>query len=389
MVGGFPQADIAGMASAILTLDDVQVSGDERWRAVAARDRRFDGRFVFAVRTTGIYCRPSCPARRPRPENVAYYPFAEAAERAGFRSCRRCRPREAAVADPRAAAVQRVCRAIEAAPDAAWRLRDVARAAGLSPHHAQRTFRDVLGISPRQYADACRLALFKERLRKGGAVTDATYQAGYGSSSRVYERAPRRLGMTPAQYGRGGQGMRIAFTVAASPLGRLLVAATERGVSAVCLGESDAALAAALREEYPRAELARDDARLADWVGTILRHLRGQEPRLDLPLDIRVTAFERRVYEELLRIPPGQTRSYADVARRIGRPKAVRAVARACASNPVALVVPCHRVVGKDGEPRGYRWGTERKIALLAREWQEARGEAPASLPASPTPRPA
>lgn len=364
------------MGNAILmTRSDGRPPAQDRWQAVVSRDRRFDGRFVFAVRTTGIYCRPSCPARRPRPENVAFYPFPEAAEQAGFRSCRRCRPRETAVADPRLAAVQRVCRAIEAAPEAAWRLPDVARAAGVSAHHAQRTFRDVLGVTPRQYADACRLAFFKERLRKGGAVTDATYQAGYGSSSRVYERAPGRLGMTPAQYRRGGHGMRIAFTLADSPLGRLLVGATERGVSAVCLGEADAPLEAALRREYPRAELVRDDLRLAESLATVLGYLRGQEPRVDLPLDIRATAFERRVYEELLRIPPGQTRSYGDVARRIGRPTAVRAVARACAANPAALVIPCHRVVGRHGEPRGYRWGVERKIALLAREWQEAQGQ--------------
>jgi AraC family transcriptional regulator of adaptative response/methylated-DNA-[protein]-cysteine methyltransferase len=366
-------AYLADMGSAI-AVTRAEAAPEARWEAIASRDRRFDGRFVFAVRTTGIYCRPSCPARRPRPENVAFYPFPEAAEQAGFRSCRRCRPRNAAVADPRAAAVQRVCRAIEAAPDAAWRLRDVGRAAGLSPHHAQRTFREVLGVTPRQYADACRLALFKERLKKGGAVTDATYEAGYGSSSRVYERAPRQLGMTPSEYRRGGRGMTIAFTIADSPLGRMLVGATARGIAAVCLSDSDAALEAAFRREYPEATILRDDARLAGNVATILRHLRGQEPRLDLPLDIRVTAFARRVYEELLRIPPGQTRSYGEIARRIGQPKAVRAVARACATNPAALVIPCHRVVGEGGEPRGYRWGIERKIALLAREWQEGGG---------------
>jgi AraC family transcriptional regulator of adaptative response/methylated-DNA-[protein]-cysteine methyltransferase len=375
MVQGCPQAYLGHMGSAAVTIEAPGgPAWEDRWRAVASRDRGFDGRFVFAVRTTGIYCRPSCPARRPRRENVAFFPFPEAAEQAGYRSCRRCRPRETALVDPRAAAVQRICRAIEAAPDASWRLRDVARAARLSPHHAQRTFREVLGVTPRQYADARRLALFKERLKEGGAVTDATYEAGYGSSSRVYERAPRRLGMTPAAYRRGGRGMRIAFTIAASPLGRLLVGATERGISAVCLGDDDAALEAALRKEYPEADLTRDAGLLAGWVATILRHLRGQEPSLELPLDIRATAFERRVYEELLRIPPGQTRSYGEVARRIGRPSAVRAVARACAANPAALVIPCHRVVAKGGAPRGYRWGVERKIELLAREWQQARG---------------
>jgi len=355
------------MASEALARDT-----DGLWQAVAARDRSQDGRFVFAVRSTGIYCRPSCPARRPRPDRVVFFPLPEAAERAGFRSCRRCRPREARLLDAGAVLAHRVCQAIEAAPEQRWTLPALARAVGSTPHHLQRTFTRVMGISPRGFADARRMALLKGRLKGGRPVTDATFEAGYGSSSRLYERSDAQLGMTPAVYRRGGRGMHISYTLADSPLGRLLVAATERGVSAVCLGDDDRILEQALHKEYPAAEIERDDASLGPWLRPVLAHLRGREPHLDLPLDVRATAFEQRVWQELRRIPLGQTRSYGDVARRIGRPTAARAVARACASNPAALVIPCHRVVGSDGEPVGYRWGVERKIALLAREWREA-----------------
>jgi AraC family transcriptional regulator of adaptative response/methylated-DNA-[protein]-cysteine methyltransferase len=248
--------------------------------------------------------------------------------------------------------------------------------AGMSPHQLQRAFRSVMGITPRQYADAQRMRRLKSRLSKGDNVTTALYDAGYGSASRLYERAPAHLGMTPAAYGRGGDGMRIRYAIVDSPLGRVLVGATDRGISALYLGESDAVLRAALRQEYPRAELQRDDRSrsagsgggLAKWVARILAHLRGQEPHLDLPTDVQATAFQRRVWEELRRIPYGNTKTYSEVARAIGRPAAVRAVARACAMNPVSVVVPCHRVVREDGELAGYRWGIDRKRALLQRE---------------------
>ncbi len=339
---------------------------DLRWRAVLTRDARADGAFVFGVRSTGVYCRPSCPARRPRRAQVVFFRRPADAERAGFRPCRRCRPRE--VGDPRAAVVERACRYIEAHLDGPLSLAAVADHAGRTPRALRRLFVRLLGITPRGYADACRLNLLRARLRAQEAVTRALYDAGFGSSSRLYERAPRHLGMTPGAYRRGGRGMRIAYTITASPLGRLLVAATERGLCAVSLGDADPPLEAALRAEYPSAEVRRDDEGLGRWVAALMRYLHGQAPRLALPLDIQATAFQRQVWEALRAIPYGATRSYGEVARALGRPAAARAVARACAANPVALVIPCHRVVRGDGGLGGYRWGLDRKRALLARE---------------------
>jgi AraC family transcriptional regulator of adaptative response/methylated-DNA-[protein]-cysteine methyltransferase len=245
----------------------------------------------------------------------------------------------------------------------------------MSPHQLERAFRSVMGITPRQYADAQRMRRLKSHLRKGDDVTTALYDAGFGSSSRLYERAPSQLGMTPATYRQGGAGMRVNYTIADSPLGRLLVGATDRGISAVYLGESDARLEGALKKEYPRAEIRRDRNGLEGWVSKILEHLRGREPNLDLPTDVQATAFQRRVWEELRRIPYGTTRTYSQVARAIGQPAAVRAVARACATNPVSVVVPCHRVVRGDGKLAGYRWGVERKQALLEHESASTRAK--------------
>jgi AraC family transcriptional regulator of adaptative response/methylated-DNA-[protein]-cysteine methyltransferase len=349
-----------------------QVSdGPSRWRAVLARDSQFDGAFVFAVRSTGIYCRPSCPSRRPRREHVVFFAAPDAAESEGFRPCRRCRPREQA-RNAQAERVQRLCRFIEtrvaADPEAPLTLAALSAEAHMSPHHLERTFKRVMGITPRQYADAQRMRRLKSRLKKGDNVTTALYEAGFGSSSRLYERAPAQLGMTPATYRRGGEGMRLGYTIVPCPLGRLLVAATKQGVSAVYLGDKEGPLKRSLAEEYPRAQILRDRNGMMAWVSAILRHLRGKEPHLELPLDVQATAFQRRVWEELQKIPYGSTRSYSEVARAIGKPSAIRAVARACATNPVSIVVPCHRAVRGDGNLAGYRWGLERKRALLQHE---------------------
>jgi AraC family transcriptional regulator, regulatory protein of adaptative response / methylated-DNA-[protein]-cysteine methyltransferase len=307
---------------------------------------------------------------------VVFFRIPEMAERKGFRPCRRCRPHETVRRDPQAEAVARVCRQIESSiaahsdeeTNGSLRLAALGASANLSPYQLERAFRRVLGITPRQYADAHRMRRLKTRLKKGDDVTTALYDAGFGSSSRLYERAPAHLGMTPATYRRGGAGMEVAYTIVSSPLGRLLVGATSRGISALYLGEDDAELEAALLAEYPRAQIRRDRNGLAAWVRTILEHLRGREPHLDLPTDVQATAFQRRVWEELRRIPYGTTRTYTQIARAIGRPRAIRAVARACATNPVSVVVPCHRVVREDGDLAGYRWGLERKQSLLSRE---------------------
>lgn len=343
-----------------------RVEDDSRWPAVLRRDATRDGSFVFAVTTTGIYCRPSCPARRPRPGNVRFFEQPREAEAAGFRACRRCRP--ASARDPRSAWIARVCRLIEERAGERVRLADLSAAAGVSSYHLQRMFKRTLGVSPRQYAEALKASALKARLKGGSPVAEATYEAGYGSSSRVYEKADRQLGMTPATYGRGGKGMRIAYGCAQSSLGRVLIAATDRGISAVYLGDDDRALEKALHEEYPAAETRRYDAALGPWLASVLKVVEGEKPHADLPLDVLATAFQWRVWQALREIPLGETRSYSEVARAIGEPKAARAVARACATNRVSVVIPCHRVVASDGSTSGYRWGVERKKELLKRE---------------------
>lgn len=361
-------------------------TGPERmWRAVMARDSSADGRFVFAVRSTGVYCRPSCPSRHPLRRHVVFYRNPAAASADGFRPCRRCQPEAASLGDPRSEAVVRVARWMkedvvgnaaldtQSTSDAKLTLATLSARAGLSPFQLTRAFRRLLGVTPRQYADALRMKSLRRKLRKGDSVTAALYDSGFGSSSRLYERAHMQLGMTPAEYRRGGQEMKIDYTIAASPLGRLLVAATERGISAVYLGESEKTLSAELAREYPRAQIRRSDAALKRWTDAILQHLGGVSPRLDLPTDVQATAFQRRVWEELRRIPYGETRTYKQIARLIGRPSAIRAVARACATNPTSIVVPCHRVVRGDGNLAGYRWGVKKKNALLQREAEVAK----------------
>jgi AraC family transcriptional regulator, regulatory protein of adaptative response / methylated-DNA-[protein]-cysteine methyltransferase len=344
------------------------------FRAVASRDARQDGVFVYAVRSTGIYCRPSCPSRRPNPKHMIFFLAPDEAERAGYRPCGRCHPKQVAI-NPQMETIRRVCRAIEAEPEAPVTLRRLAQAAGLSPHHLQRTFRRATGITPRQYADHLRIGRLKSQLRKENDVTNALYEAGYGSPSRLYERSNSQLGMTPATYGRGGLGMQITYTISDCSLGRVLVAATTRGVSAVYFGEIDARLVEALSKEYPQAEIRRGTAEHAEWVRAIVRHLDGELPQLDLPTDVVATAFQRRVWEALRSIPFGTTRTYSEVAERLGQPKATRAVAHACATNPTSIVVPCHRVIRTDGSLGGYRWGLARKQWLLEQERHGAKAE--------------
>ena len=347
------------------------------WTAVMARDARMDGQFVYAVASTGVYCRPSCPSRRPRREGVRFFPGPTEAEGAGFRACRRCRPRSAKSEEARL--VERVSAYLEEHLDEPVTLEELGREVGMSPWHLQRTFKRLTGVSPRELARARRLDKLKERLQQGDDVTTATYEAGFGSGSRVYEQSDARLGMTPATYRRGGPGMRIRYGTAPSPLGRLLVAMTDRGVCSVQLGDSDEELAAALRREYPRAEIecaGEEDEGLRRRLDEVVRHLEGASPDLRLPLDVQATAFQERVWKALREIPYGETRSYGEIAAALGRPGAARAVAQACASNRAALVIPCHRVVRGDGEPGGYRWGEERKQRILAREREGAQARA-------------
>lgn len=343
------------------------LSNDALWEAVQDRDARWDGVFVYAVPSTRIYCRPTCPSRRPRREGVRFFATPSGAAAAGFRPCRRCHPDGAATAPAHIEHVRRACSLIAEAEEKLPLDRLAARI-GVSAHHLQRTFKRVLGISPREYDDACRVGCLKAGLQSGEGVANATYGAGFGSGSRVYERAPSTLGMTPAAYARGGKGEDVKYTIVDSPLGRLLVAATARGVCAVKLGGADHALERELHREFSSAAIAAGDAVLSTWVAGIVKSLEAGAPDPRLPLDVRATAFQRRVWRELQQIPRGTTRSYQEVARRIGQPTAARAVARACATNPVAIVIPCHRVVRADGELGGYHWGVDRKRALLDAE---------------------
>ncbi len=349
----------------------VQVlNSDECWRAVQQRDSAQDGQFVYGVVTTGVFCRPSCPSRRALRRNVRFYANPAEAQRDGLRACLRCHPASAEAAT-NSSRVRAACRYIEEHAADSLRLRDLAFRAGLSPFHFQRLFRAAVGLTPRQYHQAVRLGKLKTTLRQSDGVADAVYEAGYGSSSRVYERSDRQLGMTPRQYRDGGRGISISCVAVSTPLGLLGIGATDRGLCFVQFGESKKSLLEAIRAEYPEAAIAEAPApagSLSGWVEALRDHLAGAARRLDLPLDIRATAFQTLVWKYLQAIPYGETRSYSEVAGGIGHPRAVRAVARACAGNTVALVIPCHRVIRGDGQPGGYRWGEERKQALLARE---------------------
>jgi len=346
------------------------ITSDENdlWQAVVARDQRYDGQFVFAVGSTHIYCRPSCPSRRPNREHVRFFSLPEAAEQSGYRACLRCQPKKARIRDPQVEMVQTVCRYLDSIDSESVKLSDLAMKTGVSAFHLQRTFKNIMGISPRQYLAAKRFGNFRTRIREGESVTNALYDSGFNSSSRLYERASDELGMTPATYGRSGRGVNIKYTIDDSPLGRLLVAVTERGVCSVTMGDTDIQLEKTLKSEFSEANIERADAALRKTVATILKRLSSTGPHLDLPLDIRATAFQRQVWEKLRTIPVGQTMSYGEVAKSLGNPGAVRAVGRACATNPIAVVIPCHRVVREDKSLGGYRWGLDRKKKLLEQE---------------------
>ncbi|GAB4194171.1 MAG: bifunctional DNA-binding transcriptional regulator/O6-methylguanine-DNA methyltransferase Ada [Thalassobaculales bacterium] len=346
---------------------DGTVLDDARWQAVAARDKSAEGRFVMAVRTTGIFCKPGCPARLPKRENVIFFATPAEARAAGFRPCLRCKP-DAAGRDGQVGAVGRACRILDEAEEAPT-LEALGRAVGVSPFHLQRLFKKHLGISPREYVDARRTQRLKTALHDGEPVAEAVFGAGYGSTSRVYgDGAAARLGMTPAAYRRGGAGEAIFWSVSATPLGPMAVAATERGLCFLGFTDDPADGERAVREEFPAAALQRDDGVLKGAVDAVVAYLEGRAGHPDLPLDTRATAFQRQVWQHLQTIPLGETSTYSRIAAALGNPRAVRAVARACATNPVSVVVPCHRVLREDGSLAGYRWGLERKRALLDRE---------------------
>ena len=343
------------------------LSDDTRWQAVLARDGTNDGKFVFAVSSTGVYCRPSCPSKRPRRENVTFFRHVREAESAGYRECLRCRPRSLS-GNPKQDLIKAVCRYIEQHLDESVTLAQLGKVFRQSPFHLQRTFKAVLGITPKEYADSCRMKGFRQKLKAGQSVTRAMHEAGYSSTSRLYSRTASELGMEPAKYRRGAVAAPIRYTCTDSSLGRLLIAATDKGICSIQFADSDEELEQGLKQEFPFAMRRRDDEGMSDLAGNLMRHMSGAEVMPSLPLDIQATAFQRRVWSYLQSIGFGETRSYSEVAKAIKQPSAVRAVAHACASNPVAIAIPCHRVVRSNGDLSGYRWGIERKKALLKLE---------------------
>jgi AraC family transcriptional regulator, regulatory protein of adaptative response / methylated-DNA-[protein]-cysteine methyltransferase len=350
------------------------------WTAVETRDAAQDGIFLYGVVTTGVYCRPSCPSRLPLRGNVRFYRTAAEAERDGLRPCKRCRPLAASADEETVRKVRTLCRHIETHPEDSHSLQALAQRVHLSPHHLQRRFKAVLGVSPREYVEACRMAALKRGLRDGGPVTGAILDAGFGSASRVYARVTTRLGMTPRQYRAGAQGVSITSAVSDTPLGLLMMGATDRGLCFVQFGASEAELRRQLQAEFPGAAIAPmaadADPSFTAWMTMLREHLSGLRVSLEMPVDLRGTAFQMAVWNYLLKIPYGELQSYSEVAAAIGKPRAVRAVASACAANRVALLVPCHRVIRGDGSLGGYRWGLERKRVLIDRERAVRRGGA-------------
>ncbi len=341
---------------------------NERWDRVIARDSSADGTFFFGVATTGIYCRPSCPARRPKRENIRFFDAVEAARHDGFRACLRCKPDALDSSSPDQVMIRTVCQLISDVDTHLPTLEELSDATGVSPSHLQRRFKAIMGVSPRSYADEKRRQRFRTMLRDGDGVAGALYGAGYGSSSRLYESADTWLGMTPASYAKGGKGAVMRYTATETPLGRMIVAATDRGISFLGFGDDDADLLSELHHDFPEADIAADDQGLRDCVDIIVANFDSHSAQSGLPLDVLGTAFQAKVWQALRDIPPGETRTYGEIAAKLGKPKAARAVGRACATNPVSLVVPCHRAIGSNGSLTGYRWGVKRKRELLARE---------------------
>jgi AraC family transcriptional regulator of adaptative response/methylated-DNA-[protein]-cysteine methyltransferase len=341
--------------------------GDWRWLAVREKNPAFDGLFYFGVRTTGIFCRPSCSSKTPKPENVAYFSNTTDAQKKGFRACLRCKPLNEYFPGKNAELVAIALEALRNTDLDITTNEELCKHLHVSPGHLQKTFKTVLGISPKEVMDMMRIENFKENVKESD-VTTSLYESGFGSSRSLYEKAGERLGMTPATYKKGGKGMKIDYTIVDSPLGKMMVARTDRGICSVSFGDDDASLKDELSAEFYAADIGNNDAKLKEAVNAILRGLEGERTILTLPLDIRASAFQMRVWSELRKIPFGETRSYSEIAEAVGNPKAVRAVARACATNPVALVNPCHRVIGSDGRLSGYRWGIERKKQILDRE---------------------
>ena len=343
------------------------MNDDIFWQVVLDNDDRFDGTFFLGVKTTGIYCRPSCRARSPKRENVAFYRTWPDAEDSGLRACLRCKPREPQFRDPAVEKVLAACEILDSGQDGVS-LEALAAEVGTSPSHLQRTFKAIIGVSPRKYSEIKRMERFRAELRAGSDVAAAVYDAGFGSSSRVYEKAASGMGMTPASYKKGGRGMEIGYTIVECELGRMLVARTVKGICKVSFGDGDEDLIADLHAEYPNARIEEDSGGLKDSADAIVRHIAGDPRKLELPVDVQATAFQMRVWELLRQIPYGETITYSELAERMGDKNKVRAVAQACGRNRVAVVIPCHRVVGKSGRLTGYRWGTERKERLLSKE---------------------
>ncbi|MEH2415590.1 bifunctional DNA-binding transcriptional regulator/O6-methylguanine-DNA methyltransferase Ada [Nostoc sp.] len=351
-----------------MQLQQTQLSKETLWEAVLNRDPVFEGKLFYGVRSTGVYCRPICPSRRPNRNQVCFFESAQEAESAGFRHCKRCQPQSETVPNPAKAKVLAACRYIEAQSDRIPTLAELSSQVGMSPSYLQKVFKQIIGVSPFQYADALRSQRLKQRLQSGEEIAHAVYDTGYGSSSRLYEKAPKQLGMTPKTYQQAGKRISIVYAIAPCPLGYLLVATTEKGICAVKLGDEADKLEHIFNQEFNQADIVRDDHTHKEWIQAILNFIAGDETHLDLPLDIRGTAFQKQVWEALQKIPYGQTRTYADIARNIAKPQAVRAVGNACGANPIALIVPCHRVLRTDGSLGGYHWGIERKQKLLVQE---------------------
>ena len=351
-----------------MQLQQTQLLEKTLWEAVLNRDPTIDGKFFYGVHSTGVYCRPICPSRRPNRNQVCFFQSAQEAESAGFRACKRCQPQFETVPNPAKSKVLAVCRYIEAQGDRIPTLSELSSQVEMSPSYLQRIFKQIIGVSPFQYADALRSQRLKQRLQSGEEIAHAVYDTRYGSSSQLYEKAPKQLGMTPKTYQQAGKTISIVYAIAPCPLGYLLVATTEKGICAVKLGDEADKLEHILNQEFHQAHIIRDDHTHKEWIQAILDFIAGGETHLDLPLDVRGTAFQKQVWEALQKIPYGETRTYTDIACNIAKPQAVRAVGNACGANPIALIVPCHRVLRNDGSLGGYHWGIERKQKLLTQE---------------------